>query len=150
MFGATGSGEVVMWSSAKSAAMPALDYLAPGEVKRLIGTGAVLPPTTNQCLLPAEVAAAVPAGMVTMIGYGPEADFAEKPKAPTWTTKVRYKTTASLMYGLGGMMGGAMMGGPAMAQPGAAQQQQPGQQPPKKKKKFGIGDLLGGALPVPR
>lgn len=150
MFGATGSGDVVMWSSAKSAAMPALDYLAPGEVKRLIGTGAVLPPTTNQCLLPAEVAAAVPAGMVTMIGYGPEVGFAEKPKAPTWTTKVRYKTTASLMHGLGGMMGGAMMGGAGMAQPGAGQQPQPVQQPPKKKKKFGIGDLLGGALPVPR
>src|SRR6185312_7848544 len=49
-------------------------------------------PSSGQCLLPAEVAAAVPAGMVTMIGYGPEAYFAEKPKAPTWTTRVRFKT----------------------------------------------------------
>ena len=37
-----------------------LDYLPPAEVKRLVGTGAVLPPTTNQCLLPAEVATASP------------------------------------------------------------------------------------------
>ena len=103
----------------------------------------MLPPSTSQCLLPAEVAAAVPAGMVTMIGYGPEAYFAEKPKAPTWTTRVRYKTTASLMHGMGGMMGGAGMG-----QAAADQQQAPqGQEPPKKKKKFGIGDLLNGAVP---
>jgi hypothetical protein len=133
-----------MWSSASKAAMPALDYLAPSEVKRLITAGAVLPPSTGQCLLPAEVAAAVPAGMVTMIGYGPEAYFAEKPKAPTWTTRVRYKTTASLMHGMGAMMGGAMS-----EQAPEQQQPQPGQEPRKKKKKFGIGDLLGGALPVP-
>ena len=145
MFGATASGDVVMWSSASKAAMPALDYVTPSEVKRLIAAGAVLPPSTSQCLLPAEVAAAVPAGVVTMIGYGPEAYFAEKPKAPTWTTRVRYKTTASLMHGMGGMMGGAMS-------QSAPEQQQPqaGQEPPKKKKKgFGLGDLLGGALPVP-
>ena len=145
MFGATASGDVVMWSSASKAAMPALDYVSPSEVRRLITAGAVLPPSTGQCLLPAEVAAAVPAGMVTMIGYGPEAYFAEKPKAPTWTTRVRYKTTASLMHGMGGMMGGAGMGQAAADQQQASQ----GQEPPKKKKKFGIGDLLGGALPVP-
>ena len=145
LFGATGSGDVVMWSSARTAAMPALDYLAPSEVRRLIGTGAVLPPSTATCLLPAEVAAAVPAGMVTMIGYGPEAYFEEKPKAPTWTTRVRYKTTASLMHGLGGVMGGGMMGA---NQAGGDESQAPqGQEPPKKKKRFGIGDLLNGAVP---
>ena len=30
MFGSNGGGDVVMWSSAKSASMAALDYLAPG------------------------------------------------------------------------------------------------------------------------
>ena len=91
-----------------------MDYLAPSEVKRLVAAGAVLPPSTSECVLPAEVAAASPIGMVMMIGYGPEADFAEKPKAPKWTTKVRYKTTASLMRGMGGM------GGQAGADPGAS------------------------------
>ena len=105
MFGSSGNGDVIMWSSAKSAQMPALDYLAPGEVKRLVTAGSVLPPSASECVLPAEVAAASPTGMVMMIGYGPEADFADDPKAPKWTTKVRYKTSASLMRGLGGMGG---------------------------------------------
>ena len=144
MFGAGGNGDVVMWSSASKAAMPALDYLSPAEVKRLIAAGTVLPPSTTQCLLPAEVTAAVPMGMVMGIGYGPEAYFADKPKAPTWTTRVRYKTTASVMHGMGAMMGAGMSAGEA-----DGQQPQPGQQQPKKKKKFGIGDLLGGAIPVP-
>ena len=145
MFGSNGGGDVIMWSSAKTAQMATLDYLAPAEVKRLVAAGAVLPPSANECVLPAEVAAAVPMGMVMMIGYGPELGFAEKPKAPKWTTKVRYKTTASLMRGMGGMMGdGGDGGGQTQAQD--AQQQQ---QPKKKKRGFGLGDLLGGAIPVP-
>ena len=143
MFGAAENGDVVMWSSASKAAMPALDYLAPAEVRRLIAAGAVLAPSTSECVLPAEVAAASPAGMVTMIGYGPEAYFAEKPKAPKWTTRVRFKSTASMMHGMGGMMGGGYGAG-AAAQAGEPQQPQ---EPPKKKKRFGIGDLLGGAVP---
>jgi len=137
LFGASGNGDVVMWSSAKSAQMPAMDYLAPGEVKRLIAAGSVLPSSANECVLPAEVAAAVPMGMVMMIGYGPEADFTDDPKLPKWTTKVRYKTTASLMRGMPGM-GGGYAGGDAASQP-----QQPQQQPAKKRRGLGLGDLLG-------
>jgi len=136
MFGSNGGGDVIMWSSAKAASMPAMDYLAPAEVKRLIAAGSVLPPSTSECVLPVEVAAAVPMGMVMMIGYGPEAYFAEKPKAPKWTTRVRYKTTASLMRGMRGMMGSA--GDDSSAQD--AQQQ--GEPPKKKKRGFGLGDLI--------
>lgn len=107
MFGSNQSGDVIMWSSGKTAAMPVLDFLAPAEVKRLVGTGAVLPPSTSECLLPAEVAAASPMGMVTMIGYGPEAHFSDSPKAPKWTARARFKTTSSVMRGMQGMMGGA-------------------------------------------
>jgi hypothetical protein len=139
MFGANGSGDVVMLSSSRSAAMtPLLDYLPPAEVKRLIGTGHVLAPSTSECVLPSEVATASPAGMIMMIGYGPEANFAEAPKAPKWVAKTRFKTTASLMLGMPNM--GEMQG-----QSGA---QQP-TQPKKKKKRFGIGDILGGAIPHP-
>jgi hypothetical protein len=141
MFGSNQNGDVVMWSSAKSASMPAMDYVAPSEVKRLVAAGAVLPPSANECVLPAEVAAASPTGMVTMIGYGPEANFAEAPKAPKWVTKVRYKTTASVMRGMGGMMGASDDG----ATPQQAQQPQQ-----KKKKRFGIGGLIGGAIPIPQ
>lgn len=106
MFGSNQSGDVIMWSSSTRPAMPVLDYLAPAEVKRQVGLGTVLAPATTQCVLPAEVAAASPMGMVTMIGYGPEANFSDDPKAPKWTAKVRFKTTASLMRGMRGMMGG--------------------------------------------
>jgi hypothetical protein len=82
-------------------------------------------------------------GMVTMIGYGPEAYFAEKPKAPKWTTRVRFKTTASVMHGMAGMMGGGMMGAPG------AQGQQPQAQPPKKKKRGLLGDIIEGATGIP-
>ena len=144
MFGANPNGDMVMWSSSKAAGMATLDYLAPGEVKRLIGTGAVLPPSTNQCVLPAEVAAAVPTGMITMIGYGPEANFSDDPKAPKWTAKVRYKTTANLMRGMQGMMGGAAMSG------GYEQAPPPGQQPPPRKRKRSLlGDIIEGATGIP-
>ncbi|GAA4711548.1 hypothetical protein H9L13_02545 [Sphingomonas lutea] len=145
MFGANPNGDMIMWSSAKTAGMATLDYLAPAEVKRLIGTGAVLPPSTNQCVLPAEVAAAVPTGMITMIGYGPEANFSDDPKAPKWTAKVRYKTTASLMRGMQGMMGSAGMGqAEAMPPP----QVQP-QQPRRKRKRSLLGDIIEGATGIP-
>jgi hypothetical protein len=42
------------------------------------------------------------------------------------------------MHGMGGMMGGS---GDADSQPQDAQQQ------PKKKKRFGIGDFIGGSIP---
>lgn len=141
MFGSSGSGDVVMWTSARSAQMPAMDYLAPSEVRRLVTAGAVLPPTTSECVLPAEVAAASPQGMVMMIGYGPEADFSDNPKTPKWTTKVRFKTTASLIRGMGDM------GGNQGYAPDAQQQaQQPQPPPPKKRRGIGIGDIIG-AIP---
>jgi hypothetical protein len=113
-----------------------LDYLSPAEVKRLIGTGNVLPPTASECTIPAEVVSASPTGMVMAIGYGPEAHFAEAPKAPKWVAKARFKTTASLMLGMPEM--GGMQGPP-----------QRGNQPPPRKKRFGIGDVLRGAIPIP-
>jgi len=138
MYGSNGRGDVIMWSSARSAEMPTMDYLAPGEVKRLVAAGAVLPPSASECVLPAEVASAAPQGMVMMIGYGPEADFSDNPKAPKWTTKVRYKTTASLIRGMGEMGGYASDDGEPQQQA-----QQPQQQPPKKRRGIGLGDLLG-------
>jgi hypothetical protein len=142
MFGSGQTGDVIMWSSANGAGMPVLDYLAPAEVKRLVTAGKVLPPSASECVLPAEVAAAVPMGMITMIGYGPEVNFAENPKAPKWTAKVRYKSTASVMRGMGAMMGG--MDGSGQAMPPQDQQH-----PRKKKKRSLLGDIIQGATGVP-
>ncbi|MFL6733586.1 MAG: hypothetical protein ACJ8EY_02695 [Sphingomicrobium sp.] len=139
MFGAAQNGDVIMWSSSKSATMAALyDYLSPAEVQRQINAGSVLAPTISECLLPAEVSSAAPQGVITMIGYGPEANFAEAPKAPKWVAKARFKTNASLMRGMGDM--GAMNGDASPAPP---------QPPARKKKKFGIGDVLRNAVPLP-
>ena len=140
MFGGAENGDVIVWTSANKAATAAnLDYLPPSEVSKLVNAGAALPPTANQCVLPAEVATASPAGMIMMIGYGPEAHFAEAPKAPKWTARVRYKTTASLMRGMGSMGGDANMQGGSTA---------PAQPQKKKKKKFGIGDIISN-VPLP-
>jgi hypothetical protein len=137
MFGASPSGDVLVWTSAKKAmAFPNMDYLAPGQVKQLVASGGALPPTANECTIPAEVIKASPAGMVMMIGYGPEAHFSDKPKSPTWTVRARYKSTASLMLGMSGAFG------TAQAQPQPAPQQQP-----RKKRGFGLGDLIERAIP---
>jgi hypothetical protein len=136
MTGASEGGDIIIWSSAnKASAFPNMDYLSPAQVKPLVASGAVLAPSTSQCTIPAEVVRASPAGMAMMIGYGPEAWFQDKPKAPTWTVRARYKSTASAMIGMGGMMGAADDGDQARAQ----QQEQP----KKKKRGFGLGDLLG-------
>jgi hypothetical protein len=74
--------------------------------------------------------------MAMMIGYGPEAWFQDKPKAPTWTVRARYKSTASTMLGMGSMMG-------AIDDDEQADARQPQEQPKKKKRGFGLGDLLG-------
>ena len=138
MFGSAQNGDVIVWtSSQKTASAANLDYLPPAEVKKLVASGAVLPPSASQCALPAEVATASPSGVVMMIGYGPETFFAEAPKAPKWAVRVRYKSTASLIRGMGGM--GQMQSGDNPANQ---------QQPKKKKKKFGIGDVLG-SVPLP-
>jgi hypothetical protein len=100
----------VMWSSAESPSMGGalMDYLPPGEVRRLIAERAVLPPTTTECLVPAEVSAAIHGGFVQMIAYGDEATFADppRPKDPRtpwnlkWTVKVRFKSTAGAVLGM--------------------------------------------------
>ena len=138
MFGAGQSGDVIMWSSGKG--MPALDYLPPTEVRRLVAAGQVLPPSASTCAVPAEVASASPAGMITMIGYGPEADFSDSPRAPKWVAKVRYKTTASLIRGMPRM-------GAGMAQE-TGQAGEPSQPPPPPRRR-GLGGLLGGIVPIP-
>jgi len=139
LFGQGSGGDMVIWTSGRGASMfPAFDYETPAEVRQMIASGAALPPSTSECMLPSEVSRAVPHGMVMGIGYGPEAYFADKPHAPIWTARVRYKTTAILMRGMGGMATGENDG-----------QQAQGQQPEQKKKRhgFGLGDMLQGAIP---
>ena len=57
---------------------------------------------------------------------------------------MRYKTTASVMRGMGAMMGGA---GAGQQQGMSAPPQQ--QQPPKKKRRSLLGDIIQGATGIP-
>jgi hypothetical protein len=105
LFGANAAGETIMWSSTKTAGFANLDYLTPADAKKAVAAGDALAPSTTQCLIPAEVARAIPMGMVMSVAYGPEVHFAEAPKNPKWAVTVRYKSNGSLMRGMAGMMG---------------------------------------------
>jgi hypothetical protein len=152
-FGASGEGgkedgtTIVMWSSSgiqTFADAGLLDYLAPAEVKRLIGQKLILPPTTTQCVVPVEVTNQARSGVVSMIAYGDEANFVDPPrpadpKVPwnmSWTAKVRYKSTTGLILG--------MPNARAADADESGQRQTPSQQP--KKKKGGLFDTLKGAV----
>ncbi len=111
LFGAQERGEtIVVWSSANTANMMGAltDYLPPGEVRRLIAQGAVMPPQTTSCVVPSEVVKASPFGMLSMIAYGEETDFADPPRPRAagvpwnlrWTVKVRRKSTTTALLGM--------------------------------------------------
>jgi len=112
-----GSVDIVMWtSSAVQETGGALsDYVQPSEVARLIRERVVLPPDRTECTLPAEVARAMPAGLLSFVAYGDELNVTHPPrpadaKVPwdiQWQVKLRLKSSTSLMLGDGmaGMMG---------------------------------------------
>ena len=140
--GAAENGDFIIWMASANGTPGTLDFTSPAEVRKRIAGGTALAPTTSSCILPAEVAKAAPMGAVIMTGYGPWPGFSDKPKAPTWTAQVRFKTDASLMLGMPAMPGMGEMMGNAAPPPG-----QP--QPAKKKKRFGLGDVLKQVSPVP-
>ena len=82
----------------------------PSEVRRLIAQRMVMPPTTTECIVPSEVIKASPFGMLSMIAYGEESDFADPPRPASpkavwnikWTVKVRRKSTTSSILGMPG------------------------------------------------
>lgn len=137
IFGGNPTGDVIIWTSARSASItPSFDYETPSAVRQLVASGAALPPSASECLLPSEVAQAVPQGMVMQVGYGPEVYFSDVPKAPKWTARVRFKTTDMMMRGMGGMGGGY-----ATSEPQS--DQQPQQEPARENYRIGLGDVLG-------
>ena len=136
IFGGNPTGDVIIWTSARSASItPSFDYDTSSAVRQLVASGAALPPGASECLLPSEVAQAVPQGMVMQVGYGPEVYFSDVPKAPKWTACVRFKTTDMMVRGMGGMGGGY-----ATSEPQSDQQPQ---QEPRKNHRIGLGDVLG-------
>jgi hypothetical protein len=106
--GAADNGDMIMWtSSEKQAAAMMIDYLAPDEVARLVAQKVLLPGTADRCTVPQEVAKVAPQSMLSMVAFGPEANFsfsARPAKAaaswkPDWTVKLRTKSTYTGMLG---------------------------------------------------
>lgn len=97
------SANIVMWSSAnRPATFVQMEDLTPAEVARLIGLNAVLPPTTTECAVPAEVVKATKMGSMLMFtAFGDEATFIYPPRpadpAVTWDqewfARVSFKST---------------------------------------------------------
>jgi hypothetical protein len=115
--GAAQNGDMIMWtSSEKQAAAMMMDYLSPDEIARLVAQKVLLPGTADRCTVPQEVARSAPQSMLSMVAFGPEANFSHPMRParaaaswkPEWAAKLRTKSTYT---GLLGMDMAAMMGG---------------------------------------
>jgi hypothetical protein len=161
MFGASagngGDPTIVMWSSSARQTFAGgglLDYLAPAEVRRLIGEKAVMPPDQTRCAIPAETTSSAPMGMLSMTAYGEEANFVDPPRPADarvpwnirWTAKVRYKSTAGLMLGMPVMHG---MESSRMPQPDDADAPPARQDRPRKKKGGWMSKLTDAVGTIP-
>lgn len=163
MFGASrgdgGDPTIVMWSSSAQQTFAGgglLDYLAPAEVRRLVADKAVMPPDQTKCAIPAEVTSGAPMGMLSMIAYGEEANFAYPPRPAdphipwniSWTAKVRYKSTAGLMLGMPAMRNAAMQQS-SDAGSDEADAPPPSPEQPKKKKGGWLSRIKDAASVIP-
>jgi len=111
---AMGQGEdrndMVTWSSSDVQEMgqTLMDYIAPAQVRRLIGEKVVMPPQTTQCTVPAGVFKKDGA-MFNFIAYGNELNlvYPPRPKDPKqtweqqWAVKLRLKSTAMTLLAEG-------------------------------------------------
>jgi hypothetical protein len=143
------NGDMVMWTSSETQAMPMMDYMPDGEIARLVTQRVLLPGQADRCTVPAEVARAAGQGMFTLTAFGGEANFshplrpARAPASwhPDWFVKFRVKSTYMGLLGMD--MSG--MGGRGEDQNQAQGDQGQGDQGKKKKKGLlkGIGGILG-------
>lgn len=129
--GARGEHEMIIWSSSEQPdpGWGLMDYLAPAQVKNLIGEKVVLPPNVQSCAIPAGIFGNVEGAMVRMIAFGPELNVAHPPRPanpkapwdPEWAVRVRVKSTGMTILGMDEQEGGRSGRGQ-----GAAQQESPG------------------------
>lgn len=107
--------DMVWWSSSSTQQFggPMADWLSPAAVRKLVAAKTVMPASQTSCTIPAEVkAAGGPMLMTSLYGYGPQADFshpARPAKAPAgwqpeWIARVRFRSNAMVMHGMGDAM----------------------------------------------
>ncbi|HST36364.1 MAG TPA: hypothetical protein VLK25_07020 [Allosphingosinicella sp.] len=107
--GAMEDRTMILWTSSEAqfAGFGFLDYLAEDDVARLLQQRVLLPATTTQCTVPAEVAGRVQGASLMLNAFGPEANFsyparpARAPRgwAPDWTVKLRTRSAYMGMLG---------------------------------------------------
>lgn len=108
---------MVFWSSSEVQTFISglSDYIAPAEAARLIGRKQLMPATQTNCVIPTEAIAASPAGLISLVAHGPEANFVypprpDDPRVPwvqDWSVKARFVARTG---GIAGMDLGAESG----------------------------------------
>ena len=147
--GARADNEMVIWTSSElpDSGMGLIDYQTNPAVDRWLREKVLLAPTTTQCTVPKGVFTAE-GSMLRVIAYGNELNLAHPPRpakpkadwAPVWALKLRVKSVATVMPGMGDMPqmpAGGRDAAPS-GQPGQGGEDKPGDLLPK------AGDLLKG------
>jgi hypothetical protein len=132
-----GEMEMVYWTSSElpDMGMGLTDYQTDSAIAKWQKEKVILPAGTSECAAPKEAVSAM--AMSRVIAYGDELNMAYPPRPkdpkitwePQWDVKVRRKSVASLMPGMGSMAMNAVMGGheDSDARPAAAAAKQPQQ-----------------------
>lgn len=167
---AIGGGQddtVVLWTSSEvqAAAFAIQDYIAPGDLHRLVASQALMGPQTTTCTVPKEVIDAAPQALLQMVAYGSEVNvvFPPRPADPKvawnqeWQVKVRYRSATGGMLGM--TMPGAGGGGDDGERPRRGNRSGQADQPPqsqpmtpdeeKAARRKAILRGLGGVLGLP-
>lgn len=135
---------VVLWSSSEvQDGQQPDDFATADQVARLVQAKTVLPPSTTQCVIPAEAARQMgEGGLLTTTAYGPTHSFSYPPRpakalaswAPDWVTRVATRSTHVSLLGMPTDIGAGEDGDPTGGEgEGAARPK-----PKKKKSPFGL------------
>ena len=97
------TGDLIIWSSSRVyyPGWGLLDYLPSREVRRLIGSGVVMPPSSTDCIIPDGIFAETKGAMLQFIAWGKDVflSYPAKAKLPDWRVRARYKSTGMLILG---------------------------------------------------
>jgi hypothetical protein len=162
------TAEMILWTSSElpDSGFGLIDYQTNKSVDQWLKEKVLLAPTTTRCDVPKGIFGAgeeASGAMLRMIAYGTELNLAYPPRPtdpklawePEWALKVRVKSVATAMLGMpsmddaGGATGedGSAAGGEGSSTDGTTPPAEP-----KKKKKFGLKDMIDAAkeaVPLP-
>lgn len=154
---AGGEMEAVYWTSSElpDMGMGLVNYQSDSAIEKWRKEKVLLAANTTECAAPKEAVSAM--AMSRVIAYGDELNMAYPPRPkdpkiawePQWEVKVRRKSVAALMPGMGAMAARAGRDDDGAMQPAARQQQTPSEGAPSAAEdavKKGAFDLLRGVL----